>query len=341
MRVVAPDQAKRVVGDHLFGRSSPDVETVRCAVLRSCLWSLTRRRHPVHILRLMNLAFEIVVGEANPDDIEQRRSELRSALEALADVGDAVALRDGRWLPAPTSFVTLGGDANHGLLVGGVPSTELPLRVRELITHRGPYRGVDASVVVPLGIPTVGVTIWVGAVDDALDEWATAVLGVELSKYEEVNDGQTLKVYAPAHAQPRAIQERRWSSPSELQDGRFLALRERVYGAREYRVVEVRNKRVVKSGAVLLAGEARRIMYAVDRQVGNPVMATVERAPDAAIVTLWSMLPRSEFRLFGALGEQLVNPEERSYPWRWQFSERMYPHALARLRGLGIEVSGD
>jgi hypothetical protein len=71
-----------------------------CALLRSCLWALTRQGTPTHVLRLLNLAVDVAAARDGQAPRTDLRDELRQSLEDLADAGDAVSLAEGHWLPA-------------------------------------------------------------------------------------------------------------------------------------------------------------------------------------------------------------------------------------------------
>jgi len=175
-----------------------------------------------------------------------------------------------------------------------------------------------------------------GAPPESLDVWLERIMSTELFPFAADGD-ERMRVYAPDIARAGAIQWARWIEHFDGVEGRYLAEIRRVFGAREHRVVEVTNGRVVKSGAVFLQGEPRRIMYALDHRAKNPVRAGWVADTSEATLTLGSEVPWSEQRLFAALGA-LDIPETSYYPRVWRFDPAHAPVVEQRLRGLGVEL---
>jgi hypothetical protein len=75
-------------------------------------------------------------------------------------------------------------------------------------------------------------------------------------------------------------------------------------------------------------------MYAFDLAAGNSVRARPIHLADKTEWQFTSELPRSEQRIFAALGT-LAIPEDRPFERRWTFM-RNEEHALDMLRSLGI-----
>ena len=116
----------------------------------------------------------------------------------------------------------------------------------------------------------------------------------------------------------------------------MLARRTRIYGAREYRLVEGRAGRIT-SVCDLHGIDVRRLMYALDLAAGNPVRARFRRVSAGTEWLFTSELPRAEQRIFAALGS-LTIPGDRPFERRWTFvhNEEL---ALDRLRSLGIQLA--
>src|SRR5262249_42952881 len=119
--------------------------------------------------------------------------------------------------------------------------------------------------------------------------------------------------------------------------GALLARRTRLYGAREYRLVDVVRGRIARA-CELPAGEARRLMYALDAEAGNPVQArSTSSVKGHTEIILMSEIPRPEQRVLAALGT-LEIPVNRPFERRWRF-ERGEDLALRLLKSLGIVIS--
>ncbi|HYG67423.1 MAG TPA: hypothetical protein VD838_07175, partial [Anaeromyxobacteraceae bacterium] len=179
---------------------------------------------------------------------------------------------------------------------------------------------------------------WSRAPTQRLEDWGRAVLTAPLSDYREPQrDESAFRIYAPEKARPGATQLRRWTDRFSDLSGRYLAERSRVFGAREYRVVDLSRGRVERSGAILAPGEDRRLRYAADALAQNPTRVQWKKGRDDVTVTLWSEMPRSEQRLFGALGCLAVTAGAY-YPRRWQFARADAPLVRERLRSLSVSI---
>jgi hypothetical protein len=273
-------------------------------------------------------------------DVQQRRERLHDALEELSEAGDLVSLPEGRWLPAPVREVMLEANSEERLLVGGVPTGVLPAELKRLVTHHGPYRRLDGSILgVALNLPKEELNSWAGSPAESLEAWAAERLGVKLHRYAEHQEGSRIRVYVPELAKERSTQTRRWFERAASISGRYLASRERVFGVREYRVVELRDGAIISSDEVLAPGEGRRLMYALDARAGKPVEVLLGAKGGSMSVTLRSELPRSEQRLFGSLGNLEV-PGDDYYPRTWWFADRYRGIVLSRLEALRVRLVG-
>jgi hypothetical protein len=146
---------------------------------------------------------------------------------------------------------------------------------------------------------------------------------------------ESFEFYLPASARPGTSQFRRWSDSAGNATGTLLARRLRLYGAREYRLVDLRAGRIV--GACDLQGiDVRRLMYALDVGAKNPVRARRLHAGPQAEWLFASELPRAEQRTFAAFGT-LTIPADRPFERRWAFA-RNEELAIGMLRDLGITL---
>jgi hypothetical protein len=340
LEVLTPAQAHTVLARELGGVDLSDVWTLDCVVLRSVLWALTDGVRSVHTLRILNRATALVLAlpTSTPDE-RLVRARLRDSLEELSEVGDAVELGQGLWLPGSLREVELGSHSEH-LLVGGLPTGLLPEQLRGTVVHHGASRRVRGEALRHiLALPVEPLSSWARAPVESLREWAESLLDTELPPYVPPREGAVLRIYAPERAKHRGSQGKRWVDSAEGLSGRYLAYRTRVFGVREYRIVEVAEGNVVGSGAALLPGEARRLMYALDARAGKAVSVRWEERGGETRVTLWSELPRSEQRLFAALGTLLPNPDDTYYPRVWVFSAHR-ELVLERLRRLEVQLVG-
>lgn len=337
LRILSREKAiEEVILSLALPRTVTDLE-FQFEMLRAITWALTGGIGPVHVLRLLNRAVEIAMGlVTNFVETEHLRADLRESLDILAEVGDLVELDGGYWLPAPTRFVEAHRD-DHVLLVGGLPNRLLPTDLRELVSPRGPFRSVERSTTSLLNIPTEDLFDWARKPPEPLDVWAQRILEIDLPVYTEPRDGSMTLLYLPAHAHSGAPQFKRWFERYDKVEGRFLARRSRVFGAREYRLVEVTDGKLVSSGAVLGPHEARRLMYAFDARFGNPTKAMWFPRSTGGELVLNSVPPEPEQRILGAMGGSLSLNPEKVYQRRWIFSADG-EKVLKILRDLSIDV---
>lgn len=323
-----------------IGVPEHDPFTRDCSFLRAILWALARGgRRQAHILRILNVAVDIAC-ETTGSDERAVRAALRNALDEIADAGDAVEVGDGWWLPAATREVQLHDGNDLRLLVGGVPTALLSPGLQAAVEAHGPFRRTRSDALrLELGLATETLESWAGAPRTPMQAWASQLLDSPLTKYSEPNEGTRLRFYAPDRARPGAAQGARWAERPDGA-GRFLMERTRIFGAREYRIAELREGRVESSGGTLLPGEHRRLMYALDARAKNPVSVRMMQTGDSVTLTLWSEVPRAEQRLFAALGH-LELEDGRYYPRAWRFHLVHRGLVEAGLHGLGVVVQSD
>jgi hypothetical protein len=333
--VVSAEVAREAAPAFVAGATAS--EPLEYDLLRVIIWSLTRASEPVHVLRVLNCALEIASGALGGDDAGLRE-RLRSCLEELSEAGDAVSLDEGRWMPAPVRVVPLAGAAAPAPFVGGVPTTLLAPELRKDVLAHGAFRRLRTrSITASLSLPSETLESWTRYPSQTLEEWGRGLLDAPLSEYREPKrDESAFRIYAPENARRGATQLRRWEDRFSDLSGRYLAERARVFGAREYRVVELVRGRVARSGAILAPGEDRRLRYAVDALAQNPTRVQWKKSHGDVTVTLWSEVPRSEQRLFGALG--CLELTEGYYPRRWHFAHDDAPLVRERLTKLSVSI---
>lgn len=312
---------------------------VRREVLRALTWALTGGTAPVHVLRLLNRSVDYASGLASSSqEAEGLRSMLRDDLDALADAGDVAGLDGGYWLPSPTRLVDIHEDTAM-LIVGGLPTRAIPHALRQTLVFDGPFRRVESQAALSLELPVEELSDWARRPTEPLDQWAQRITNLDLPEYSAPRDGSTTQLYLPEITRPGAPQFKRWAERYDDVIGRRLARRTRVFGAREYRVVEVAGGNLVRSGAVLAPREARRLMYASDARCGNATRARWIARPPGGELVLTSDLPEPEHRMLGALG-RLEPSTEKVYERRWKFTKEP-DQVLELLHALSIDVRHD
>jgi hypothetical protein len=291
----------------------------------------------VHVNRLLGTALSTwrLLSAGSRTSKETLRTELREALSLLEDAGDLIELSNGYWVPATTRLVELPEKSGY-LLVGGIPSAFLPI-AQDAVQYQGPHRHLD-SLPSELGsiLPVEALESWakLPKLSLLLQEWAQGIIdSLDRQPYVPANS-DSFEFYSPGAVGPGFPQFKRWSAFPGTTAGTLLARRTLIYGAREYRLVDVSSNQIT-STCELHGIDARRLMYAYDLAAKNPVRAK-SRCIDGKNEWLFtSELPRSEQRMFAALGS-LTIPEDHPYQRRWTFvrSEEL---AIKRLRWLGIE----
>lgn len=339
LKQIGHSRAELLIFAHPHGSTNRNDISADCALLRSCVWSLScsssSSSTPVHILRVLNQALRMW---DSAQEAQQRRERLHIALEELSNAGDLVSLPEGNWLPAPTREVLLETGTNERLLVGGLPTGVLTTELKGLIYHHGPYRRVRGPALgEALGLAKESLRSWTKSPLENLETWATELLNIKLSPYSEPNEGLPIRVYAPELAKDGYFQAKRWTDCPGSISGRYLAARQRVFGIHEYRIVELKEGAIVAMDDSLAPGDGRRLMYALDARAGRPVEIRVGSKDESLSVTLHNELPRSEQRLFGALGSLEV-PDEGYYPRTWWFAEYYRDLILSRLQTLRVRI---
>lgn len=335
VKELAADQAVEAVMRHLHLGSCTPLEC-RFEILRATVWSIAGPASKAHVNRVLGAAlptWQLLSARTNASE-ETLRAELRGALSMLEDAGDLIGLSGGYWASAVTRFVMLPDSAGY-LLVGGAPSALLQLD-SEAVLFRGPHRHLTRRPAeLEAALPLEDFDCWTKRPEKvSLQEWAREVFdSLERAPYTP-SSADAFEFYLPAASREGSPQFFRWFKGAENITGTLLARRRRLYGAREYRLVDVRAGRII--GACELHDvDVRRLMYALDLEAKNPVRAHPGRVDDRTEWLFASELPRAEQRAFAALGT-LTIPDERRFERRWTFT-RNEKLALDMLRSLGIE----
>lgn len=313
-----------------LGRSSES----RFEILRATVWGLAAPTSKAHVNRVLSVALPTwrLLSERRTTSEETLRAELRAGLSTLGDAGDLIELSGGFWAPATVRFVELP-DGTGYLLIGGAPSVLLQLE-QNMIEFQGPHRHfatIPSELAATVRVESLG--SWAKLPEASLQGWARDVLESFARHPYSPTIADVFEFYLPDNARPGAPQFKRWSQDAGNRTGTLLARRQRLYGAREYRLVDVRAGRIV-AACELHDADVRRLMYALDLAAKNPVRARSFRTGQRTEWLFMSELPRGEQRTFAAFGT-LTIPEERPFERRWTFV-RNEELALEMLRSLGI-----
>lgn len=303
-------------------------------LLRSTVWSMATADSKAHVNRVLGTAlsaWQLLSPRTNLSE-EALRGELREALASLEDAGDLIELSGGYWAPAAVRLVKLPNGAGY-FLVGGIPTALLLLEDGAIQFH-GPHRHLATPTArIAAALPHEDLKSWAGLPELSLRDWSRTLLeSLERTPYTpRTNDG--FEFYLPAKCKLGTSQFFRWSESAGDTTGTLLARRLRMYGAREYRLVDVSAGEIIRA-CDLLDVDVRRLMYALDLQAGNPVRARLVRVRDQTEWLFTSELPRAEQRTFAAFGSLRI-PDERRFERRWTFL-RNEELALEMLQSIGI-----
>lgn len=324
-----------IAGDGLGLGSCPASER-RFEILRATIWSLAALKAKTHVNRILNASLPAwqLLSERPTSSEETLRAELREALSTLADAGDLIELSGGYWAPATARVVILPDGAGH-LLIGGVPSSLLQLG-NDAIQYHGPHRHF-AKIPAKLAavLPVEDFNSWARLPDVPLQDWVREVFdSLERFPYTPTT-ADVFEFYLPANSKPGAPQFFRWSESAGDITCTLLSRRRRLFGAREYRLVDVCSGQIV-SACEFHGIDVRRLMYALDLEAKNPVLARPLRLGDRTEWLFTSELPRAEQRTFAAFGTLKI-PDGRHFERRWTFT-RNEEIALDMLRSLGIAL---
>jgi len=332
-----PESVRRRLAMSLVGVERADDATLHSEVMRRAIWALTTSGVETHVARALNFALDAVAPLHRGIDQSVTRRELRNALDELGQVGDLVELSGGYWYPAAVREVDLE-ETNDVLIVGGVPTSALPPHVKPHVSSRRAFRRVPRGLAVAaLGADVETLSTWLGRPTTSLIEWGREILQADIP---ETTDPPELRYYVAEGKPAKLPQRHRWQDKAPPGVGRFLADFTGLFGVRQYRIVEVRDGRTCRLGAVLMPGESRRLMYAVDALAKNPVSVGLREDGTHMVLSLRSELPGAELRLLGALGT-LHTPSDHYYPREWRFPRERESLVRGALSGLHVLIPND
>ena len=329
LQSITESDAHTILARELTGSAACDQIAEDCALLRSCAWALTDGVHPVHVLRLLNLASTLhFAGDSS-------RGSLKEALQELSECGDLVEMANGQWLPAPTREVRLGTPDDMRLLVGGFPTSLLNAERAAQVEHVGPYRRVRGDALSKeLELPQQSLEAWMGHAPDNLREWTQSALPGNYERHRPT--GRPIEIYAPELSPTSTPQMFRWVDRIDKLAGIYLSREELPFGGKRHYAVKIARGQI--SGIRTMPPiDLRRLMYGLDLLAEKPV--TVEEFSGLAETSfvLKSVLPQAEQRLFAALG-RLVVPEGKYYPQTWTFHQEHAVEIKKRLATLGVST---
>ena len=342
LSILSSDAAgKMLIGDWCLPNDATK-DSVYSECLRNIVWAYTAGANPVHTSRILNRAVDLILQlpalQGNENNV---RESLKTVMGHLATIGDLVDLAGGLWLPGSMRIIDFG-PSHQGMLVGGIPTRSIPVTASASLNHRTFFRfisGVPKDFSIALDLPIETGDSWAELPQMSLADWGKSILDIELTAYTApTSDGDRMQVYCPSKAPRGSTQAKRWfENAGSLPSGRYLARRVRVYGVHEYRIIDIKDGKIIQSAGGLQPGEARRLMYTFDEAAANPVRAKWTVCDKTASLVLWSEIPRAEQRLFFAFGKLAEGTEY--YPRRWQF-EAAHELVRARLNWLGISLVG-
>lgn len=340
---------------------------ISAEVIRAALWGLTGGGHsPSYTTRILHTACRLVEPallvnhlsvstDTRPrsqarQDHEQAEQYLpedlvRDGLSDLELVGDVAALPKGYWMPAPLRLVSLPG-SRQWLLVGGVPTHCLPAWLTSQVKPLGVTRiMLDSAPEPEQQLPIQSLDDWCRTPQEPVDVWASRVLAQsKLGSVEQLQGA--VEYYAPRISRPFGAQSPlhyyRWMPDAgKLPDQRYLARLHIGHKRYRYMVAAIDRGKLSSIGSIQLEdGDIRRLLYGIDALEGCPVQARVIHTGDARIFKLENELPRSEYRLFAALGRLSLPADGKYYPRSWAFPAEVASQAVQALSRLGILLQG-
>jgi len=225
------------------------------------------------------------------------------------------------------------------LLVGGIPTAILEPHLNG-INLAGPYRRIADKKLQPSAeIPRQTFGSWAGLPEDPLATWASQIIQTFERQPYQPSDVEAFEYYLPQQAKLSSPQFRRWFQDPPNSSSTILGRRRRLYGSREYRLLDLRAGRIV--GACDLQDvDVRRLMYALDQKANNPVRAHVRSDGANFEIQLTSELPRAEQRMLASFAK-LTIPPDRPFERRWLVgSGQQLARELLQSLGIAFESQG-
>lgn len=334
-----------------FGRSAFRAETIRLA-LWACSAGGTSR---VFTTRLVNIAAPLLRPQARGvettklahnkvDNYEHADQEPEvialDTLDELEKLGDLSRLHGGFWVPAPIRFVKLES-VNKWILLGGRPTRELPMVLRQAVEYSGVARLVK-PLPGAMDLPFQSQEAWCRVPNGHIEEWTTDTLNKsDLTAFDDPE--AEFEFYAPGVEKIRnsrsSLQYYRWTGSDGLPNGKYLIRsRSRFVGIR-YRIGEVNKGELVATGSLDLEdGDVRRLQYGLDALADCPVAVESCQTHENWQFLLKNELPMSETRLLRALGKIRLRADGGYYPQLLTIQNNLVVQAIRAFDGLRITI---
>lgn len=317
--------------------------SLHSAAVRTALWAWSHDGTvPVYVTRFLNNAYSWIQHADLMRRDDSHVTPLREVLSELELLGDVMSRGGGYWLPAPLRTIALDA-GHHGVLVGGTPSSRLPMTLRAFITHHGAARIFSGADLDASTLPVQSASDWLRRPPLEVAMWAERVLTD--ARLDPLLDGEaSLDYYTPYPSGrmggvPRFQYERWIERPTRLEDGRYLARREVITGLVTHHVAEIKDHRLVALGSLhLIDGDVRRLQYGVDALSQHPVLVSVQHSQPKVRFVLQNELPSAEHRLFTALGTLKLPENGRYYPRVWYIPHAHVGTARQALATLGVKL---
>ncbi len=315
---------------------------------RLLIFQSTGAISPVHTTRILDgltmLAKDLLAPSSTGhpskgNESSSDREACRDLLDDLNAIGDIENLGRGFWLPAPMRVIKL--DDTRSLLVGGVPTADLPLDIRSTIMLMGVARTVPTARFYSASDNAIwhqSLTSWLGDTRE-LVSWTRHILKEPLQDY--AGDDDSYQFYAPKLPQSRGqAQYFRWEdSPDLLEDDIYL-VRIRVKGRpRHYSLAKLQGHRIVAFRELPRSVELRRLLYGLDLLAHNPVYVKCLRETTDTRFIIKSTVPQSLHRLLVAVGTYEPPPPGKHFPITWRVANNMVDTVLREFRKLKVRVA--
>jgi hypothetical protein len=205
---------------------------------------------------------------------------LKEALQELSECGDLVEMSTGQWLPAPTREVRLGTADDMRLLVGGFPTSLLPVERAAQIEHLGPYRRVKGNALSKeFELPQQSLEGWMGHAPNDLREWTQSVLEGSYERHSPT--GRSIEVYAPELSSVSTPQMFRWVDRTDKLSGIYLSREELPFGGKRHYTVKIAKGQIIGI-RTMPPFDFRRLLYGLDLLAEKAVMGRFLTAPHYA-----------------------------------------------------------
>lgn len=308
--------------------------TLCAEAIRSALWLLySAGKQPIFTSRLLHAARKLLL----PWQSDELTTTLRETLYEMRLNEEVAYIKGGYWLPAPLRVVPLDA-TQRWLLLGSYPSRLFTGTVRSALEWSGTIRLLTKPPdQLGLSIPVYPLTQWLAIPSEDVGEWTKNILHqTPLIKVSELQ----AEIYAPAYAASGAYQWSRWkSSSTALQDGRYLVREPSRFQSYDYYIAEIQSQKIIAVGSINPdLYDVRRIQYGLDMLAGNPTVARIEWR-DGTIFTFHNALPRAEYRLLVALGQQLPSVSQSFYPQCWKVSFLYSQQMIKEIKKLGVKIT--